>query len=197
MIEDYGEWWKKRLDSIVLCIYRRIRSRDNCIIDDVRNEAMTLTYILMDDNKIHPPLLALKTIKYDLIDIFVRSRAYNKSYGNTILHVSYESLIMECIVNESVKGIDTQTDLVVESFEDDLIDSIVFKDTIEKLNKAIIECLNNQERRVVELYFKGYNQREIADRLPIGRSRVCKILNTIKIKLKEELISCHLVVEGL
>lgn len=183
MIEDYGEWWEKKLDYIVSWVYECIKSRGNGMVDDIRNEAMTLTYILMNDNKIHPPLLALKIIKCDLIDIFVRSRTYNKSYGDGIWHVSYESLMMQFVT--------------VENFEDDLIEGIMLKDAIEILNKAIAECLNDQERRVVKLYFKGYNQREIADCLPIGRSGVCKILNTIKVKLKKELMSCHLVAEGL
>ena len=185
MIEDYGKEWEARLSRLVLWICR-CSYKGNSVIDDIKNEALMLAYVLMNEDKIYPPLVALKIIKEDLIDIFVRSRAYNDSYGGKVRHLSYESVAMECIINERIDGISIRTNLVAGSFEDALIDSITLKD-------AMVKCLDDKERRVIELYLKGYNQREIAECLPIGRSRVSVLLKIIRGKLKEELRSLDVI----
>ena len=80
----------------------------------------------------------------------------------------------------------------VVSDDADLLESIVGKERVEQVRKAVVTCLSDQERQVVQMRYgldgnPPSRQREVAQKLGISRSYVSRIEKRALEKLRREL----------
>ena len=80
----------------------------------------------------------------------------------------------------------------VVSDDADLLESIVGRERVEQVRKAVGTCLTRQEREVIQMRYglDGYQtsrQREVAQKLGISRSYVSRIEKRALEKLRQEL----------
>ena len=81
-------------------------------------------------------------------------------------------------------------DVVAE--DSDLLEQVTARESILAVRKAVAQCLNDQERQVVELRYglsggKPLRQREVADQTGISRSYVSRIEKRALEKLRQVL----------
>ena len=80
----------------------------------------------------------------------------------------------------------------VVSDDADLLESIVGKERVEQVRRAVVTCLSDQERQVVKMRYgldgnPPSRQREVAQKLGISRSYVSRIEKRALEKLRREL----------
>ena len=80
----------------------------------------------------------------------------------------------------------------VVSDDTDLLEQVCTKESVEALRRAVVECLTDQERQVIELRY-GLNgqtpqrQRQVAEHTGISRSYVSRIEKRALEKLRAAL----------
>ena len=80
----------------------------------------------------------------------------------------------------------------VVSDDADLLESIVGKERVEQVRRAVVTCLSDQEGQVVKMRYgldgnPPSRQREVAQKLGISRSYVSRIEKRALEKLRREL----------
>ena len=83
----------------------------------------------------------------------------------------------------------------VISLEDnqDLVDSLCHADSVDEINGEIdrgllLKTLTPKEKEIVLLLEQGFNQPEIAEKLKVNQSTICRIIGKLRHKLDKKLL---------
>ncbi len=86
---------------------------------------------------------------------------------------------------------DTTEDTTKRSYDSNMLDRILYtksldKTTSSKVESVIIAILSPDQKKILNLYSKGYNQVEIANKLGITQSSVSQRIKSIRSSIKDQ-----------